>query len=593
MKTFFKTFFAVLVANILLVILLFVFVAGMGASLKAGKKPEIKKESYLVIDIYGQVLAYNPPQSFPESIIGGKPETLHRILSNLEKAGVDDRIEGVVFKISASNDLGLGMIEEIRAAIQKVQQAGKPVYAYSDYMNRRSLFLASACDSLFMPPSGEMLFVGYGSAVPYLKGTLDKLGVKAHVHRIKDYKSAAEMVTRKDMSPESREMRNWIMDDLWEFEMSALTEELGLSEEKLVEYMEYALFSAGQAKEAGLIDGILYWDEVRDFLVGGEGEDEDEDEDNELQTVSQSDYAKVTRESLGLKGKKRIAVVHAHGMIGGRKSTIDPMLGILMGHETVSAHLRKAAEDDKVEAIVFRVDSNGGESLASDLIAHTVESIAKDKPVIVSMIDVAASGGYMISYRATKMIADNMTITGSIGSIRGKFNTNGLYAKLGITFDYVTKGPNGLLMSDHTDLTRAQKQRFEDDHWEGFNWWLEDVAEKRGMEFEEAEKLAHGRVFTGRQAKENGLIDDVGGLDRAIELAKEAAGIDLEEEVTLVHSPVKKGLVESVMGNDSPLSAVFRWALYKFIHEDLAESYRLMTTAAVNTWTDEAVDAGR
>jgi protease-4 len=589
MKNFFKTFFAVFFANILLVVLLFVFVAGMGASMKAGKKPDIKKESFLVIDIYGDVMAYNPPQSFPENIIGGKPETLHRILSNLEKASVDDRIKGVIFKISASNNLGLGMIEEIRAAIKKVQEADKPVYAFSDYMNRRSMFLAAACDSLFMPPSGEMLFVGYGSAIPFVKGTLDKLGIKPHVHRIKDYKSAAEMVTRKDMSPESREMRNWIMDDLWEMEMGALTEDLGLSEEKLVEHMEYALFSAAQAKEAAMVDELLYWDELKDRLVGGDGEDED----NKLETVSQGDYAKVTRESVGLKGKKRIAVVHAHGMIGGRESTIDPVLGVLMGHETVSAHLREAAEDDKVDAIVFRVDSNGGESLASDLIAHTVESIAKDKPVIVSMIDVAASGGYMISYRATKMIADNMTITGSIGSIRGKFNTNGMYAKLGITFDYLTKGPNGLLMSEHTDLTSAQRRRFEDDHWEGFNWWLADVAEKRGMKFEEAEKLAHGRVFTGRQAKENGLIDDVGGLDRAIELAKEAAGIDLEEEVTLVHYPGKKGLVASVMGNDSPLSTVFRWALYRFIHEDLAESYRLMTDAAVNTWADEAVDAGR
>jgi protease IV len=456
-------------------------------------------------------------------------------------------------------------------------------------MNRRSLFLASACDSLFMPPSGEMLFVGYGGVVPYLKGTLDKLDVKAHVHRIKDYKSAAEMVTRTDMSPKVREMHNWIMDDLWEMEIGALTEELGISEEKLVENMEYAMFSARQAKDAGLIDGILYWDEVKDFLAGGAGEDED----NKLKTVSQSDYAKVTRESIGLKGKKRIAVVHAHGMIGGRKSRIDPMLGILMGHETVSAQLRKAAEDDKVDAIVFRVDSNGGESLTSDLIAHTVESVAKDKPVIVSMIDIAASGGYMISYRATKMIADNMTITGSIGSIRGKFNTNGLYAKLGVTFDYLSKGPNGLLMSEHTDLTRAQQQRFEDDHWEGFNWWLADVAEKRGMTIEEAEKLAYGRVFTGRQAKENGLIDDVGGLDRAIELAKEAAGIDLTEEVTLVHYPAKKGLVASVLGSDNPLSAVFRWGLYKFVHEDLAESYRLLTTAAVNTWSEEAVDGGR
>ncbi|MCK4775125.1 MAG: S49 family peptidase, partial [Candidatus Krumholzibacteria bacterium] len=254
MKVFFKTFFAVLIANILLVALLFVFVIGMGASMMAGKKPDIKKDSYLVIDIYGEVMAYNPPENFPENIIGGKPETLHRILSNLEKAGVDDRIKGVIFKISGNNGLGAAMIEEIRAAIKKVQMADKPVYAYSDYMTRGAMLLASACDSLYMPPGGHMYFVGYGGAVPFVKGTLDKLGIKTHIHRIKDYKSAAELVTRKDMSPEAREMRGWIMDDMWAMQMGAVSKDLGLTEEKLVEHMEYALFSPDQAKEAGLID---------------------------------------------------------------------------------------------------------------------------------------------------------------------------------------------------------------------------------------------------------------------------------------------------------------------------------------------------
>jgi protease-4 len=147
------------------------------------------------------------------------------------------------------------------------------------------------------------------------------------------------------------------------------------------------------------------------------------------------------------------------------------------------------------------------------------------------------------------------------------------------------------MWSDYTDFTRAQRKRFEENHWDGFNRWLADVAERRGMTFEEAEKLAHGRVWTGRQAKENGLIDEVGGLDRALELAKEEAGVDAEEEVTLVHYPKKKSMLASIMGGDSPLSAAYRWALYKFIHEDLAESYRLMTTAAAQTWAEPAATA--
>jgi len=579
MKNFLKTFFALLLANVVLAALLFVFVIAFGASMKAGKKPTVENGSYLVVDIYGEVLAYNPPEDFPQSVLGGKPETIHRILSNLEKARADDRIEGVLIKISANNGLGAAMTEEIRGEIQKIRAAGKPVYAYSDNLNRRSLALASACDSIFMPPPAGLTYTGYAAVVPYVSGTLEKLGIKAHIHRIKDYKSAAEMVTRKDMSPEAREMRQWVMDDLWEIEMDAVSRERGLPEEKLLEYMEYAIFLAEEAAEAGLIDEVLYWDELTDRLKG--------EDDDELKTVSQSDYAKVTRESVGLKGKDRIAVVHAHGSIGGRKSRVDPAFGMMMGHETVAADLRKAGEDDKVKAVVFRIDSGGGEGLTSDLICHEVEELAKKKPVIVSMLDVAASGGYMIAYKATSMVADQMTITGSIGSISGKFNTTGLYKKLGITHDWITKGPNGLMWSEYTDFSREQRKRFEDNHWDSFNWWLEQVAERRGMTFEEAEKLAHGRVFTGRQAKENGLIDEVGGLDRAIELAKEEAGIDTSQEVTLVHYPKKKGMLASVMGSDSPLSATFRWMLYKFIHEDLAETYRLLTTASMNAWAEE------
>lgn len=585
MKSFIKTFFAVLVANVVLAALLFVFIVAFGASMKAGKKPDIKKGSYLVIDIYGDVMSYDPPQSFPESIIGDKPETLHRILANLEKARADDRIAGVIMKLSSSNGLGMGMVEEIRGEIHKLREAGKPVYAYSDALDRQTMFLAAACDSVFMPPPANLFFVGFGRTVYYAKGMLEKLGIKADLHRIADYKSAAELVTRENMSKEAREMYTWILQDLWEMHMASFTEELGIPEEKLVEHMEFAIFTAEEAQEAGFIDGILYWSELKDRLKG--------EDDDELKTVGQSAYAKVSRESVGLKGKKRIAIVHAHGMIGGRKSQLNPLLGPMMGHETVAANLRKAAEDDKVEAVVFRVNSGGGESLTSDMICHAVDEVLEKKPVIVSMVDVAASGGYSIAYHATKIVANPMTITGSIGSISGKFNTSGMYNKLGITFDSVSMGPNALMWSERTDFTRAQRERHVDEHWKSFNRWLADVAEYRGMTFEEAEKLAHGRVWTGRQAQDNGLIDELGGLDRAIELAKEEAGIDVAEEVTLVHYPKKKGLLASIMGGDSPLSAAFRWAVYRFIHEDLEQTYRFVTTSGVGTWAEDTGAPGK
>jgi protease-4 len=585
MKDFIKTFFAVLVANVILMALLFIFVAALGASLKEGKKPEIKKGSYLVIDIYGEVMEYQPPQTFPESVIGGKPETLHRILGDLEKARADERIAGVIMKLSTNNGLGLGMVEEIRREIDKLRGEGRPVYAYADGLDRNMLFLAAACDSVFMPPPGTLVLVGMGRTVPYAKDMLEKLGIKADIHKIAQYKSAAELVTRDNMSKDAREMYNWIIKDLWDVQMTALSDDLGISQDSLVANMDYAIFTADEAQKAGLVDGVLYWNQLTDRLKG-EG-------DEKLKTVDQSEYAKISRESVGLKGKKRIAIVHAQGTIGGRKSEINPLLGPMMGHETVAANLLEAADDDKVEAVVFRINSGGGESLASDLICHAVDEVLEKKPVIVSMVDVAASGGYYIAYHATKLVANPMTITGSIGSISGKFNTNGMYDKLGITFDSIALGPNAFMWSDHTDFTPEQRKRFVDNHWEGFNRWLADVAEHRGMTFEDAEKLALGRVWTGRQAKNNGLIDDLGGLDRAIELAKEEAGIEVTEEVTLVDYPKKKGLLASILGEESPISAAFRWALYRFIHEDLAETYRYVTSAGVDAWAGQAAQPGQ
>jgi protease-4 len=295
--------------------------------------------------------------------------------------------------------------------------------------------------------------------------------------------------------------------------------------------------------------------------------------------VSSAKYADVTRESVGLKGDKRIAIVHAQGMIGGRHNRTDPMWGLIMGHESIGRELKRVAEDDKVAAVVFRVSSNGGSSLTSDLIAHEVERLAAKKPVVASMGDVAASGGYMISYRASKVIADPTTITGSIGSITGKINVAGMYEKIGITFDRVSKGPNSFFWSDFSDFNEKQRARMEDNHWNGFNLWLEDVSEKRGIEMEELEKLVMGRVWTGRQASENGLIDEVGGLDRAVELAKELAGIPEDEDVTIVNYPRKKGLLEMIAGGDLAKSAV-RSVLYRFIREDLAASMKMLVESS-------------
>jgi len=560
-KSFLHSFLGALTAIVLLVL-----IGGGYAACVSGKQPKIEADSYLVIELYAGLPEYDPPGGVMSQLGGGDTETLQRILSNLQKAGVDERVKGVVLKLSASASIGGASRDEIRDAIKRLSESGKKVYAWVDSFDQADYYLLAACDEIYFPVTGYASFVGFSAGSMHVKRALDKIGIKPDIHKIKDYKSAAELVAREHSSEAARENKEWILEDFWSRFTEMLAADRGLTEDQINAIMEHALFTADEALEAGLIDGIKYWDEVEQML---KAEDEDE-----LLTVSQSSYAEIDPGKLGLEGKKTIAVIHAQGTIAGRTSGVNPLLGVTMGHETVVAEFDRARRDEDVAAIVFRVDSGGGDALGSDLMGHAVEITNQVKPVVVSMVDVAASGGYHIAYRASKIVADPMTITGSIGSISGKFNMSGMYEKLGVTFDSVTIGPNALFNSDLQDYTPEQRARFEEDHWRGFTHWLHDVAEHRGMPFEEAEKLAHGRVWTGTQAVANGLIDEVGDLNRAVEIAKELAEIPADEQVTLAHYPEKKGLLESVLGGD--VSAAARWALYRAVREDISETWTLL-----------------
>jgi protease-4 len=417
-----------------------------------------------------------------------------------------------------------------------------------------------------MPPTAYFTCMGMAVHTDHVKNTLEKLRIKPNMHRIKDYKSAAEMIVREDMSPQSRENKNWMLEEYWDIYCSALEEDRGITEEQVIAAMEKALFMIEEAVEAGFVDSMMYWDQFKDFLAGGDGE---------LKTVSQEDYEKIEPASLGLKGKKKIAVVHAQGTIGGRKTRLDPMLGIMMGHESVCAQLRAAREDEDVAAVVFRVDSPGGEGLASDLISREVKVTADEKPVVVSMVNVAGSGGYAISYRATKIVADATTVTGSIGSINAKFNTEGFERMLGITHDTAEKGPHANMFSPYRDFTEEEWKIFTENHWAGFNAWLRQVAQFRGMTFEEVEKLAHGRVFTGRQGAANGLVDEVGTLERAVDLAKELAGVGADEKVTIEHFPKRKSFFEELLSGGAFTTAA-RYVVWRFIQDDVSETWALL-----------------
>ncbi len=559
MKSFFVAFLGALLAIIVLVLL----VGSIGGYI-AGKQPAIEDRSWLIVEMYGDLLEYDPPGGIMSQLVDSDVETLQRILDNLEKAAVDDRIEGVIFKVAAGNSVGTAMLQEIRGAIRRVQDTDKKVLVWAESFDRQDYLLLAACDEVLVPPTAYIGFTGFSSETLHVKRAFDKLGIKPNIHKIKDYKSAAETVIREDMSEPAREMRGWIMDEMWETLLETLAADRGFDEEKIVQLMQHAYFTADEALDSGLIDRIAYWDELETELKGA-------DEDA-LRSVSQGRYAEVLRAKLDLDGDKKIAVIHAQGTIIGRRNDVNPLLGLTMGHESIIAEFRRARLDEDVAAIVFRVDSRGGDALGSDLMGHEVEITVGVKPVVVSMVDVAASGGYHISYRASKIVADPMTITGSIGSISGKINMKDFYDKLGITFDHVERGPMATIESDLQDFTPEERARFEENHWNGFNDWLRDVAEHRDMSFEDAEKLAHGRVWTGRQAVANGLVDEIGDLKHAIELAGQLAGVAADEQLTVEHFPKQKGLLESLMSGDSVAATAAHWIVYRMIREDVAET---------------------
>ncbi len=555
-----QSFARSLLASFLGFLLVLTLVLGI-AAWRLDTQTGIEKHTWLHLDLYGSLPEYDPPAGLTGAL-GGGAQTLQSVLTNLEMAAVDDRIEGVVLQLSASQGAGNAKLEEIRNAVQRVRATGKPVIAYADNIDLKVIYTAAACDSFFCPPPAYVQCMGLDRAHPHVKEALAKLGINPQLSALKEYKSAAQIITRTDLTPEARANAEWILNDIMATYGEAISKGRGVEAERLYAWMEKALFTTDEAQQAGIVDRVLYWDELEARFIP-EGEDHP-------RIVSGQRYAEEDPADLDLGGDKKVAVIHAQGNIGGRENTVNPLLGVMMGHETINRELERALRDDDVVAIVLRVDSGGGDSLTSDLMGHKVELASRQKPVVVSMVDVAASGGYMMSYRASYILADPMTITGSIGSISGKFDMSGFNKKVGLGHSHVSVGPNARLMSDNEPFTAEEFALFEANHMADFQKWIDDVARARKMTVAEVENLAMGRVFTGRQAVENGLIDELGGLHEAVAAARRLADIESDEETGLWHLPEQQGLVQAVLGGgEEELSAAGRWMLYTNIQQDL------------------------
>ena len=504
----------------------FLFILALAAS--SSRTPTVSSGSVLHITLDGsvpEVIAHDPlSQAFAE----GARFDLRGFKESMRKAAVDSRIDAVRLDIK-DIDAAWATLQEMRSALVRFKESGKPLIASSaDHgMAEAEFFLASAADSLFAQPEAPFEFNGFALTSSFYEGTLNKLNIEPRVFRAGRYKSAVEPFTRSDLSAENEEQLRSILETQNDIFMSTVAESRGLSPDTLNALAsENAILNAENAVAAGLIDALLYHDEV-DALIKDRLNYEDDIED-----VSLSSYTRVPASEAGLErgDEGDIAVVYAVGGITSGKSgpSQSPLLGNnVVGAETFRDAMVEARESDEVKAVVLRVNSPGGQVAPAEAMWREVKLTTRQKPVIVSMGDLAASAGYWISAPADTIVADPLTLTGSIGVFSVLFDTRNFFnEKLGITFDAVQTSPLADIYSSIGDLSEEERQLLQYTTQDVYQAFLRHVAQGRNLSVAGVDSIGQGRVWTGREALENNLVDVLGGLDEAVELAAERAGLE-------------------------------------------------------------------
>jgi protease-4 len=496
-------------------------------------------------------------------LFGERQASLATIIERMDQAAKDKDVIAVWLRIE-DLALGGGKVNELRAAVGRLRKAGKPVYAELTGGDTSEYLLAAACNEVYMPPSGMLIVPGIRAEVTFYKGLLDKLGLQFDALKMGKYKGAVEPLTRTSMSGPLRESMEAIVDDSYEALVNRIAGDRRLKDYKVKTLLDQGLFTAATAEKAGLIDRVCYSDQFQDSLKTKLKVDEVEVVTNYKKKQVDTDFSGIGglvklielltggKPAEKVAAQKRIAVVYAVGTIVEGKGNDDMFGSSALGSTTMIEALRKAADDPKVVAIVLRVDSPGGSATASDLIWREV--VRSKKPVIASMGNVAASGGYYISMPARKIVAEPGTITGSIGVFGGKLVTKGLYEKLGLTTEVISRGANSGALSSSQPFTPEERKAWTELLTETYQQFVQKAAEGRKMSPQRLAELAQGRVYTGRMAKKIGLVDELGTLNDAVVAAKQAAGLKADAAVELLILPQPKSVFEQLFGDPSAAS---------------------------------------
>ncbi len=492
----------------------------------------IKPHTLLTLRISGDI-PEQPPQDGLRDFLVGPTITVTDIVEGLDRARTDPRISGVIVRVGEST-MNMAKIQEIRDRLREVNRAGKFTVAYLEFGTNRTLYLASACQTVTLLPKSVFFVHGMMASSTFLRGGLDKLGIYPDFYHIGDYKNATNVLTEKKYTPAHREATEALLTDWYQEYLRGLAESRRLAPADVEASVAKGPLTSDQALAARLVDRLGYWDEVLEWA-----KKKNAGQENRLRL---RDYLDRTQPAAHTK----LAVIYAVGDILPGQSGQTPWGDEVMGSETVAEQFRTAREDDDVKAVILRVDSPGGAVSASEVIRREEELTVRKKPVVVSMSDVAASGGYWIAMSANRIVAEPGTITGSIGVLTGKFNLLGLYQKLGLTKDQVTTTENSTLEYAFQNFTPAQKELIQQNMRDTYNGFLAGVAQGRHMKVADVDKIAQGRVWTGERAKQLGLVDELGGLHTAIARARVLAKIPPDETVSLVYLPPRRSWLEKL-----------------------------------------------
>lgn len=507
--------------------------------------------------------------SYPESnampgLFGDLVESLPVGMERLRQAARDKSIKGVILHVN-SVSIGFARLNELQSAIDDVQAAGKPVWARMDDGGNMDYLLAASCDRILMPESGTLMLTGLRAEVTFYKNLFEMLDIKADMLRVGAFKSAAEPYTRTEMSDEFREEMEAILDDHYRDMVSQIAAARKLPESQVAEAIDIGLISAAQARELGLIDQLAYEDELASMIAAG---------DTNVDVKLREDYRKkkMTAEldlfslmeilsgGAGDAGSTapRIVILRLEGEIVAGSDPISLLSSSTISSDKIVPLIHKLSADDNVKAIVLRVDSPGGSALASDLIWRALE--ASRKPLVASMSDTAASGGYYISMGADAIFAEPGTLTGSIGVVGGKISVEGLMKKVGVTTSVIRRGRNAGVLSPFQNFSDTERDAMQSMLNTIYDQFTRKAADGRRMDVVKLEELARGRVYTGRQAKDIGLVDHLGTLADAVAHARTMAG-DAAGKLELEDLPKPQSPLELLLGNSTQQGQPFdAWA---------------------------------